>query len=150
MVRLHRSNILGQYMIGQINRSSSTLTRYYYLKDHLGSTKMMVDASGTVASYDDYYPFGLTMPGRSMVNVDPRWRFTGKEKSNNWGRYLFGARTYNPLIGRWDQVDPSGDKYPYLSPFSYVANNPLILFDPNGKKIKYIGTKKEVKELQDW
>jgi RHS repeat-associated protein len=98
--------VYGNGCIGQIKRNGSTLTRYYYLKDHLGSTKMTVDASANVVSYEDYYPFGMTMEGRSMVNVDPKWRFTGKEKSTTTGHYLFGARTYNPLIGRWDQVDP--------------------------------------------
>jgi RHS repeat-associated protein len=86
----------------------------------------------TVVSYEDYYPFGLTMPNRSMVNVDPTFRFTGKEKSGSIGRYLFGARTYNPLIGRWDQVDPMADKYPGLSPYNYCANNPINIIDPKG------------------
>jgi hypothetical protein len=42
---------------------------------------MMVDASGNVQSYNDYYPYGMTMPGRSGVyGADTRYRFTGKER----------------------------------------------------------------------
>ncbi|MGE5810511.1 MAG: hypothetical protein ACM339_03360 [Ignavibacteria bacterium] len=53
-------------MIGQIKRNGSTLARYYYLKDHLGSIRMMVDVLGIRQSYEDYYPFGMTMEGRSQ------------------------------------------------------------------------------------
>ncbi|HVO74775.1 MAG TPA: hypothetical protein VMT35_12180 [Ignavibacteriaceae bacterium] len=70
---------------------------------------MTVDISATPVAYEDYYLFGLTMDNRSMVNVDPRWRFTGKERtpyspSTNTFHYFFGARTYNPLIGRRDRL----------------------------------------------
>ena len=40
-------------------------TTYYYLKDHLGSVRMTIDAKGNMASFDNYYPFGETMPGLS-------------------------------------------------------------------------------------
>ena len=93
--------------LGQILRNGTTLTRYYYLKDHLGSIKMMVDASGNVQSYNDYYPYGMTMPGRSGVNgADTRFRFTGKERDVENGFDYFGARYYDSRIARWMSVDP--------------------------------------------
>ena len=45
----------------------------------------------------------------------------------------FGARYYESLTGRWLQVDPLNYKYLDLSPYSYCANNPLLLIDPDGK-----------------
>jgi len=56
--------------------------RYYYLKDHLGTVKMTVNSGGTVTSYDDYYPFGMVMEGRSgnFTQPDARFKFTGKER----------------------------------------------------------------------
>ena len=38
---------------------------YYYLKDHLGNIRVTVDENGNTVTADDYYPFGLQMPGRS-------------------------------------------------------------------------------------
>ncbi|MHB2149754.1 RHS repeat-associated core domain-containing protein [Calditrichota bacterium LG25] len=47
--------------------------------------------------------------------------------------YYFGARYYVPAIGRWWSMDPLADKYISLSPYNYVENNPINLFDPDGK-----------------
>jgi RHS repeat-associated protein len=49
--------------------------------------------------------------------------------------YDYGARFFEPQTGRWNQVDPSANKYYALSPFSYCANNPVSAIDPNGKEI---------------
>ncbi|WP_126973841.1 RHS repeat domain-containing protein [Gynurincola endophyticus] len=60
-----------------------------------------------------------------------------KEFSNGSGLewYDYGARMYDPQIGRWNQVDPLGDdkKQIYSSPYSYVINNPVKYTDPTGK-----------------
>jgi len=128
--------VYGNNNVGMIKRNGSTLTRYYYLKDHLGSTKMTIDATGNaVVAYEDCYPLGMTMENRSMTNVDPKWRFTGKEKSASTGHYLFGARTYNPQTGRWDQVDPLAENYMNMNPYNYCANNPIRFIDKDGREI---------------
>ena len=56
--------------------------RYYYLKDHLGNIKMTVNTSGTLLSWDDYYPFGSIMSGRSANNsgIDGIYKFTSKKE----------------------------------------------------------------------
>jgi len=87
-----------------------------------------------VAGYDDYYPYGLQMSGRSLVaSEDGRYKFTGKELDSDEGLYYFGARYYDSWNARWLQVDPLAAKYSEYSPYNYTLNNPLRLIDLNGK-----------------
>lgn len=81
------------------------------------------------------------------------YSFNGKLKDDetygNGNEYDFGARIYDPRLGRWLSVDPSQATYPELSPYNFTANNPIIFVDPNGKWISWFlgrGTK-EYKEV---
>ena len=47
----------------------------------------------------------------------------------------YGARWYDGAVGRWGSVDPLTEKYSMLSSYNYVANNPIKLFDSDGKQI---------------
>jgi len=118
----------------------TTLEKYYYLKDHLGNIRVTIDEEGDVVGYDDYYPFGLQMPGRTynLSLTNDIYKYSGKEldEENNLDWYYFGARYYDPAIARWLQVDPLASKYPSLSPYNYVSNNPLNAIDPDGRSIK--------------
>ena len=49
--------------------------------------------------------------------------------------YDFGARIYDPRLGRWLSLDPLASKYPALSPYNFVADNPIMYIDPDGRKI---------------
>jgi len=80
------------------------------------------------------------MPGRHGSSADYRYGFNGMEKDDeikgSGNSYDFGARMYDSRIGRWFALDPLSTRYPYLSPYNFVANNPIIYVDPDGKEIK--------------
>ena len=50
-------------------------------------------------------------------------------------QFDYGARMYNPEIGRWFNVDPLAEKYYPISPYAYVANNPMKYVDFHGDSI---------------
>ena len=106
--------------------------KLYYLKDHLGSTRALVNETGAVVESHDYYPFGLQMPGRSFpaANTATKEKFTGKERDTETGLDYFGARYYDPSIGRWLSVDPAGQ---HFSPYLYGSNNPINRIDLDGR-----------------
>lgn len=57
----------------------------------------------------------------------------------------FGARYYDSDISVWLSVDPLADKYPMISPYAYVLNNPILFFDPDGEDV-WIFTVKTTKD----
>ena len=59
--------------------------------------------------------------------------FSAKEKDSETGLSYFGSRYYSSDLSIWLSVDPMSDKYPSLSPYTYCANNPIKLVDPNGE-----------------
>ncbi|MFL5763620.1 MAG: peptidoglycan DD-metalloendopeptidase family protein [Bacteroidia bacterium] len=125
---------------------------FYELKDHLGNVhvvitdrKISILASGVhdhyiadVVSAQDYYSFGMVMPGRNFVSSNTyRYGFNGKEKDNEIkgieGSSLdFGARIYDPRLGRWFSVDDAEAVYPGWSPYRAYLDNPLIHVDVDG------------------
>ncbi len=99
--------------------------------------------SSALEKCSDYYPFGLTMPGRSSNSANPndKYKFTGHERDDEAGINLdyMGARYADPVLGgRFLSIDPLASKYPSLSPYAYVANNPINAIDPDGRLIVYV------------
>lgn len=76
----------------------------------------------------NYYPFGLKHRGYNPQmsplgnSVAQRWRFGGKESDESLGlrTYDFGARNYDPALGRWMNIDPMTDKMRRHSPYNYA------------------------------
>jgi RHS repeat-associated protein len=88
-----------------------------------------------------YYPFGMNIKSLSANSTSVLHRneylYNGKmvqdELGLNWLDY--GARFYDPVVGRWWSVDPMAEKYTNVSPYTYCADNPISFIDPNGKEI---------------
>jgi RHS repeat-associated protein len=91
-----------------------------------------------VLSYSDYYAFGMQMPGRNG-GEDYRYAFNGMEHdpevSGDGNSYEFGARRYDPRLGKWLKTDNHASSYPSISPYSFAANNPIYNVDPDGNDI---------------
>jgi RHS repeat-associated protein len=101
----------------------------YYLLDHLGSTRAIVDEDGDVKVCYDYYPFGLNMRQTIVSGDEAMYKFTGKERDDGSNYDYFGVRYYDSSIGRWMAPDPSNQ---YHSPFVYCGNNPYKYVDKDG------------------
>lgn len=124
-------SMYGNALVGRLNARGE---KYFYIKDHLGSTRSVVKADGSVAESHDYYPFGLQMPGRDFVSGErTRELFNGKMRDSETGWDYFGARYYSAATGRWFAVDPFDEHYPSLGPYTFTANNPVMHTDTDGR-----------------
>jgi RHS repeat-associated protein len=101
---------------------------FFLLKDHLGSTRVVLNENNNVVSSYDYMPYGGIM--RSRVNTDIAYQFTGQEYDTELGLHNFRARLYDSDLAMFYAVDPAGQTY---SPFAYSGNNPVIYVDKDGR-----------------
>src|SRR5437868_1120001 len=117
-----------------------------------------------VVSAQDYYPFGMEMPGRDSLvvgNSTYRYGFNGKEKDNEvkglTGKYKYdglqydyGARIYDPRAGRFLSVDPLTKDYPFYTPYSFAGNMPIRAFDLDGLEITLSDVWNNKASIIDW
>jgi RHS repeat-associated protein len=124
---------LGGKRIARIDLPANTV--HYYLSDHLGSTSIVANSTGSVEEESDYYPFGtevvVTGPGANEL------KFTGKRRDTESQFDYFGARYYGNIFGRFITPDPLLNSSHPANPrswnrYSYVSNNPLRFTDPTG------------------
>ena len=118
--------------------SAGTSYTYNYFKtDHLGSTRVMLSAVGgtlQASQTTDYYLFGLSFENNNLNKN--KYLFSGKELQDGTlggsmlGWYDFGARFYDPVLGRWFNVDPAAQ---FANPYLYCVNNPVMYIDPDGE-----------------
>ena len=113
---------------------------YFYLKDHLGNNSIVADANANVKQRMYYYPFGKPIGNDESMNQSFQpYKFGDKEYDTMLGVNLmdFEARQLDAAIPRFTTMDPLAEKYYSISPYAYVANNPLKYIDPDGKQIGF-------------
>ena len=111
--------------------------QYYYHPDHLGSTSYITDASGEVYQHLEYFAFGETFVEEHSNRKHTPYKFNGKELDEETGLYYYGARYYDARTSVWLAVDRFAEKYPGVSPYVYVNNNPLLFTDPTGDTLRF-------------
>jgi len=109
---------------------------YYFLKDHLGSNRVVINASGSIVESSSFYPSGMRF-GESAIkggNVQP-YRHTGLEMQAmhglNWIDNLARFRTVSDG-GGFTGMDPLAEKYYNISPYAYCGGNIVNRIDPTG------------------
>ena len=121
----------------------------YELTDHLGNVRVVFTDYLTTTNFtlfnaklrtvNDYYAFGMQMPGRGYNGEGYRWGYGGHERLDEvkgaGNTVDMGDRWLDVRLGRTPKMDAKAGKYPSLSPYSYAANNPIIYIDPDGKEI---------------
>ncbi|WP_109436435.1 RHS repeat domain-containing protein [Aquimarina sp. AU119] len=125
----------------------SSFDYVYQYKDHLGNIRLSykdADGDGIITQNEiveekNYYPFGLQHKGynNTITGREHNYGYNSKEEQNELGlEWLdYGARNYDASLGRWMNLDPLANKYYPISPYAYVANNPIMFIDPDGKRI---------------
>ena len=134
-------NGVPQILLTEVGYVSLTDGKYhYYLKDHQGNNRVVVDEEGTVEEVNDYYAFGGLMSTSSRQSVQP-YKYNGKEldRKGGLGWYDYGARMYDAALGRFMKTDRFSEKYVSLSPYQYGANNPVNNIDVNGDNVYVSG-----------
>ena len=74
----------------------------------------------------------------SLFTAHWTYTFSAKEKDVETGLSYFGSRYYSSDLSIWLSVDPMSAKYPSLSPYTYCADNPVKLVDPNGEDYEVV------------
>lgn len=125
---------------GYVSYASGAYTHVFNYTDHLGNVRLSysknTDGTLKIMEESNYYPFGLKHEGYNTNNYQAKYKYkyNGFELQDELGlnMYDYGARLYEPTIGRWMNIDPLAEISRRWSPYSYCYNNPNVFVDPDG------------------
>lgn len=114
----------------------------YNHEDHLGSSNIRTDSSGTVIKSIEYLPFGEKRTQSGSYNIVKN-RFTGQYEDEESDLYYYQQRYYDPILSRFitadplyaEEMDERGVDAQELNVYAYVRNNPLKYTDETGEHI---------------
>ena len=123
-----------QFTHGNIAKTSNGYAVNYYVRDYLGSIRVIVDENGNVTERNNYYPLGKKWSVDEFPQSENNYLFNGKELLAS-GMLDYHARMYDPNIGRWLAPDPAMQT---LNPYIFCNNNPVAYVDSDGEFISFI------------
>ena len=120
---------------GYITLNGNSPTYHYYLKDHQGNNRIVINQTGAIEQINHYYPFGGVFEVNTSTSGIQPYKYNGKELDRMHGLdyYDYSARMYDATLGRFTTVDPMVEKYYSMSPYAYCANNPVNFIDLDGR-----------------
>lgn len=116
---------------GRILKTSAKYDLRYFVRDYLGSVRAIVNAQGQRLEAIDYMPYGSRWRDPMRLVTDNRFLFNGKEwqPTGDLDVLDYGARHYDPLLGRWFNPDPAMQ---FLNPYTFCGNDPINGIDYDG------------------
>jgi RHS repeat-associated protein len=165
---LTEQNMYGSSRLGVLNRNISVIpaftnptisnfirgNKFFELSNHLGNVLVTISDkkvphttdginvdyyNADIVTANDYYPFGMQMPGRTYIQGSSnkyRYGFNGKENDNEVkgtaNQQDYGMRIYDDRLGKFLSVDPITKNYPELTPYQYASNTPVAAVDVDG------------------
>lgn len=124
-------------LLATVINAAQTVT--YFHNDISGTPLVATDASGNVIWKENYYPYGERLKnqeGQQVASINNKLWFTGKPHDEDTGLSYFGARYYNPMLGRFMGIDPvdfNPDNIHSFNRYAYANNNPFKFIDPDGR-----------------
>ncbi|MDB5014385.1 MAG: repeat-associated core domain protein [Daejeonella sp.] len=126
---------------GRVRASGSKFE--YFIKDHVGNVRVSFEDNGSgvakIVQENHYYAFGMTMKGivnRTAVPTTPNKQLfnAGSELQDDLGDETYSTffREYDPVLGRFNALDPMVDKYASWTPYNFAFNDPIGVNDPMG------------------
>ncbi len=97
---------------------------------------MATDGAGVTVEEVHYKPFGATHERTGSVEL--AHKYTSQEQDGGTGLYYYGARYYDPELGRFitpDSIVPYSSDPQSFNRYSYVRNNPVVYTDPSGHSV---------------
>ena len=119
---------------GIVARQTSGGTVSWYLADHLGTVRDLINNSGAIIDHVDFSAFGTVLDETSPTSGDRMMGFAGMERDTVTGLNLAVNRVQNPATARWDTQDPLGFGGKDSDLYRYAGNDPVDLLDPSGLK----------------
>jgi len=116
---------------------SEAISASFYHSDHLGSSNVISNQAGNLIQNCEYLPYGQFSTNTGVKSTS--YYFTGKELDDETGLMFYGARYYDPQIGRFitpDTIVQAPYDLQSLNRYSYCRNNPINLTDPTGHSFK--------------
>jgi RHS repeat-associated protein len=132
-------------MIVAVISGTATADVTYFHHDALGSVVAATNESGTLLWRESYQPFGERLD-KEVSSDQHAFYYTGKPHDDRTGLSYFGARFYDPVIGRFmgmDSVGVDAKNVHSFNRYAYASNNPYRYVDPDGREVVPVGTRWE-------